>query len=99
MSDVGVLGRAIGLPAGSLPPTHSLKDGRYEIKIISVRDNNEMTLEYPQGWRRDHQATGIEELVTKIVMNLRSRYGVGSVKTLKICSLEEGGVIEMEIMK
>lgn len=99
MSEVGVLARAIGLPAGSLPPTHSLEDGKYEIKIVSVRDNNEMTLEYPKGWRRDHQATGIEELVTKIVMNLRSRYGVGSVKTLKICPLEEGGIIEMEIMK
>lgn len=97
MSDVRVTMRAIGLPAGSLPPVDSLKDGEYELEILSVRENNEMTLLYPNGWKRDHQVGGIEDLVVKIVMNLRARYGVKSVKTLKVCPLEKGGKILMEV--
>jgi hypothetical protein len=97
MAEQNVMAKAIGLPAGSLPPVDSLADGQYEITIVSVRDNNEMTLEYPNGWRRDHQAGGIEDLVHKIVNNLRARYGVQSVKTIQTCPLEQGGVIIVEV--
>lgn len=96
MAEQNVMAKAIGLPAGSLPPVDSLVNGQYEIRIVSVRDNNEMTLEYPNGWKRDHQAAGIEDLVLKIVNNLRARYGVESVRTIQTCPLEEGGIIIVE---
>lgn len=94
---MATIARASTLPAGSIPPSESLSDGEVQIKIVSVRENNELSVEYPGGFVRDHQARGIEELIPKIVNNLRARYGVEAALVVTAPPIAEGATIIMEV--
>lgn len=90
--------RASVLPAGSDPVVKELKPGKHKLTITSVRENNELTVQYPCGWTRDHQAKDMPELAPKIVNNLRARYGVESVSVTQApTSLKKDAVIEIEV--
>lgn len=92
--------RASVLPAGSVPPSDSLKPGKYTLKIVKMSEhgNNEFSLEYPNKFVRDHQAATIEELAPKITAQLRARYGVDTVKMVKVpTEIAEGAEITVEV--
>ncbi len=91
------IARASTLPAGSVPPVASLDDGMIEIKIIKVRENNELSVQYPDGFVRDHQAATVEDLIPKIVNNLRARFGVQSVSTITAPEIALNAKIIMEV--
>jgi len=94
MANIAVAGT---MPAGSVAPVDSLDDGDIEITIVKVKDNNELEVAYPNGFTRDHQAASIEELLPKIVSNLRARYGIKSVTTKVAPQISEGAKIVMEV--
>jgi len=91
------IARASLMPAGSVPPVASLEDGDVGIIITKVKENNELEVTYPDGFVRDHQAVAIEDLIPKIVNNLRARYGVASVTTKTAPAIAEGVRIVMEV--
>lgn len=89
--------RATALPAGAVPASASLEAGKHKLTILHIGENNEMRVQYPDGWERDHQAKDVAELCPKIANNLRNRYGCASIAFLTAPALEEGAVIEVEV--
>ena len=85
------------LPAGSVAPVASLASGIHQVEILKIGENNEMVVEYPDGWTRDHQAKDNVELCAKITNNLRARYGIESVKFISAPEIGEGAVYEVEV--
>lgn len=96
------------LPAGTLAPVAELADGTVEIKITNVQsagvgenDGVYVNTKYPDGWSREHHVFGhnqVGDIITKIVNNLRARYGVESVVTVTTpTELVAGAVIKMEV--
>ncbi len=53
---------------------------------------------YPDGFEREHHVLGIEDLMTKITNNLRSRNGVDEVKVTKApAAVAKGAIIDLEV--
>lgn len=96
------LARASTLPAGSLPPVASLNKGKVTVTIKKSTPDSSggfyLVVAYPDKWGRDHHVQSITELVSKVVDNLRARYGVEAVNTLEVGGLSTGDKIIMEIL-
>lgn len=57
-----------------------------------------VTVQYPDGFTKDHQVKNVEDLAPKITSQMRGHYGVTSVKFLSLPpSLEEGEVVEVAV--
>lgn len=96
------------LPAGTLAPVAELPDGTVAINITNIQsagtgkdDGVYVECEYPDGWKRDHHVWGqnqAADIATKIVNNLKSRYGIESVSTVTLpTELKVGATIVMEV--
>jgi hypothetical protein len=69
-------GTGLVLPAGTVPPVN-LSGDELTVKIISTQDF-EALVEYPDGYRRFHQANDIITLLARISGQLKSRYNLTS---------------------
>jgi hypothetical protein len=69
-------GTGLVLPAGTVPPV-KLSGDELTVKIISTQDF-EALVEYPDGYRRFHQAGDIITLLAKITGQLKGRYNLTS---------------------
>lgn len=92
--------RGMVTPAGSVPPVDSLKPGKYTLTIKQISEGGErhyVEVEYPNGFTREHHTTGMQDMLEKIINNLRARYGVESVNILQAKSMAEGASIIVEV--
>lgn len=101
------------LPEGTIPMRHGLTDGAAEVRIEAVdpengydetgkpvpSDHMHARCVYPCGFVKDHQVKDVEDLLPKVVSQLRGRYGVQEVKITKAPkSLAAGGIIAVEVV-
>jgi hypothetical protein len=89
------------LPAGSVPPVASLPSGINVFTIIKKEDGSPLSyfyVQFPDGFTKTFQVTGIEQLTAQISGLLRGRYGVEVVNYTKIPQvLDENETIEITI--
>jgi len=89
------------LPAGSDPVVTHLEQGEYEIPIRAVTPTEGRTfaeVTYPDGWVREHHVTDATDLASKIVNNIRARFGAETV-TIKSLpkALKAGASVGVEV--
>ncbi len=95
-------------------PVASLNAGSHTVTIISARgendglldgegnpavsENQEIILEYPDGFRKTHQVANREDLLVRMTATLRGRYGVETVTFVTVPeSLEAEQQITVEV--
>lgn len=89
------------LPAGSDPVVSSMDAGTYDFTFGTVTLTEGRTfveITYPDGWKREHHVIDAADLASKIINNLRARFGVESVSIVSLPKeLEAGAILTVEV--
>ena len=100
------------LPPGMIAAKHGLTDGTAEVHIKALNPENGYDDEgkprpgehvmaecvYPGGFSREHQVKAVEDLLPRVINQLRGRYGVTEVTITKAPKeLKAGEIIVMEV--
>jgi hypothetical protein len=109
---MSISGTGTVMPAGTLAASASLPSGKFTVTIVELHPENGYDAEgkprpsehlealcvYPDGWERSHQIKTVEDVLARVIGQLRGRYGAGEVKILKAPKeLKSGAVIELEV--
>lgn len=77
---IHVEAKGLVLPPGAQSPVASLAAGEHTVTVEAICDDGLIRCVYPDGFVKHHQAESMEDLLGKIVNNLRARYGVWDVQ-------------------
>jgi hypothetical protein len=77
---VVVEAKGLVLPPDAQSPVASLPAGEHTVTIEAICDDGLIRCVYPDEFVKHHQATSMEDLLSKIVRNLRARYGIWDVQ-------------------
>lgn len=67
------------LPAGAEAPITTLPEGGYEVRIDGFDDSGLIRCVFPGDFVKHYQAESVTDLATKVVGQLRGRYGATEV--------------------
>lgn len=90
---------AAPLPSGSIVITIEAAPGENDGIEGATSENVVARCVYPDGFVKNHQTNGVEDLLGKVFGQLRGRYGVtGDIKVTSLPdAVEAGATIEVEV--
>lgn len=109
---VDISGSGLVLGPGLVPPSEPLTPGPCRVVIEAVHPENGYAADgtpvpgehdmvrcvYPGGFARSHQVKGVQDLLPKVVNQIRPRYGFAeAIVTAAPEALASGAAIELEV--
>lgn len=89
---------ALTLPPGSAVTGEKLK-GDFDVTITNVFQDGDYTyatVQYPDGFIKDHAADSVETLIAKVIAQVKGRFGNEAITVVSMPDILEPAIIELE---